>query len=257
MLLREKMESQIRLSNRPDDMLRHNSEYNGMLYKYDLPTSNLPIVFRNRNQLVTTDKSSELTATESLLSELECDKDTAFESFVIKMQQNFNNEVDMYGEVRHAGDCDLRVLEFGTPIPFEVVTDEEMMKRIRSMFRVNTDIPGSLELVHPNKFLPNLRPVEEFRHTPIIPISEKDLRENQQKIEERNRKGYYVEIRKDTIYFYTIAALALSVVLYTFMMVNEKQNRIRTDLERNKMLKKKYGAGRKGANLLQERTRND
>jgi len=29
------------------------------------------------------------------------------------------------------------------------------MKRIRSMFRVNTDIPGALELVHPNKFLPS------------------------------------------------------------------------------------------------------
>ena len=53
------------------------------------------------------------------------------------------------------------------------------------MYRVNTDIPGALELVHPNKFLASksaihnylldLRPVEEFRHTPLIPISEKEL----------------------------------------------------------------------------------
>jgi len=27
------------------------------------------------------------------------------------------------------------------------------MKRTRSMFRVNTDIPGALEIVHPNKFI--------------------------------------------------------------------------------------------------------
>ena len=48
----------------------------------------------------------------------------------------------------------------------------------------------------------DLRPVEEFRHTPIIPLSEKELADHRKKIEEKNRKGYYVEIKKDTIYFY-------------------------------------------------------
>jgi hypothetical protein len=37
------------------------------------------------------------------LKELEVDKDTAFESFIIKMQQKYNNEVDMYGDIREAG----------------------------------------------------------------------------------------------------------------------------------------------------------
>ncbi len=64
--------------------------------------------------------------------------------------------------------------------------------------------------------------MDEFRHTPIIPISEKDLFENKKKIDERNRKGYYVEIKKDTIYFYTIALLTLSTIFYTFLMINEK-----------------------------------
>lgn len=59
----------------------------------------------------------------------------------------------MYGDIKQAGDCQLKVLEFGTPIPFEILLDEDSMKRIRSMHRVNTDIPGALELVHPNKFL--------------------------------------------------------------------------------------------------------
>jgi len=49
----------------------------------------------------------------------------------------------------------------------------------------------------------DLRPVEEFRHTPLIPISERDLALNKRKIEEANRKGYYVEIKKDTLYFYS------------------------------------------------------
>lgn len=94
-----------------------------------------------------------MTANEALLEELLCDKDTAFESFTIKLQQHYNNEVDMYGDIRQAGNSQLKVLEFGTPIPFEYLQDDETMKRSRSMFRVNTDIPGSLELVHPNKFI--------------------------------------------------------------------------------------------------------
>jgi hypothetical protein len=59
----------------------------------------------------------------------------------------------MYGDIRKAGDAQLQVLEFGTPIPFEYLLDEDNMKKSRAMFRVNTDIPGALELVHPNKFL--------------------------------------------------------------------------------------------------------
>jgi len=88
--------------------------------------------------------------------------------------------------------------------------------------RVNTDIPGAMETVHPNKFLPNLRPVEEFRHTPLIPISDTMMKKYRDEVEQRNRKGYYVEIKKDTIYFYTITFLALGTVFYSFLMVNEK-----------------------------------
>lgn len=69
--------------------------------------------------------------------------------------------------------------------------------------------------------------MESFRHTAVIPISEKDLIENKKKIDERNRKGYYVEIKKDTIYFYTIALLTLGSIFYTFLMVNEKQVKIK------------------------------
>ena len=50
----------------------------------------------------------------------------------------------------------VQVLEFGTPIPYEFIKDEEKMKELRSCFRFNQDIPGAIELVHPNKFLPSM-----------------------------------------------------------------------------------------------------
>ena len=145
------------------------------------------------------------------------------------------------------------MLEFGIPIPFEFVADEDNMTKVRSMYRVNTDIPGAIELVHPNKFLPNLRPVEEFRHTPLIPISERDLLKYKTDVEAKNRKGYYVEIRKDTIYFYTISFLTLGMLFYAFLMANEKQMRIKQEMERSKTLRTKSTVGRKGANILEER----
>jgi hypothetical protein len=123
------------------------------------------------------------------------------------------------------------------------------MKTIRYMARFNPDMPGAIELVHPNKFLPNLRPVEEFRHTPVIPISEKDLSEHRRKVEEANRKGYYVEIKKDTIYFYMIASLSLGIIVYVFMMMTEKQMQIKRDIDRTKMLRLKANTGKAGGGI--------
>ena len=83
-----------------------------MLYKYDLPVENQAIVFKSKQALALMEKKPELTSTQSLFKELDCDKDTAFESFVIKHQQTFNNEVDMYGDIQKAGDSQLKVSPF-------------------------------------------------------------------------------------------------------------------------------------------------
>lgn len=125
------------------------------MYKYELPLVNEPITFKSNSALVSKEEAEVFTSTEKLFDQLDCDKDTAYESFVIKHQQTFNNEVDMYGDIRRAGDVQLRVLEFGVPIPYDFITDEEVMKKTRAMFRVNFDIPGAIEAVHPNKFLPS------------------------------------------------------------------------------------------------------
>ena len=66
-----------------------------------------------------------------------------------------------------------------------------------------------------------------------------------------------MEIKKDTIYFYTISALTLGILFYTFLMVNEKQMLIAQDLERTKTLRTKARAGRKGANVIGERYMQD
>ena len=136
-------------------MLRHKEEFDGTNFKYDLPVENKPITFKREAMLALVETEVPLTSVQNLMAALDADKDTAFESFIVKHNQLYNNEVDMYGEIQEAGKSDLRVLEFGVPIPHEIIDDEDTMRRIRSMMRVNTDIPGAMEVVHPNKFLPS------------------------------------------------------------------------------------------------------
>ena len=87
----------------------------------------------------------------------------------------------------------------------------------------------------------------------MIPISEKDLAEHRRKVEEANRKGYYVEIKKDTIYFYMIAGLSLGIIVYAFMMMTEKQMQIKRDIDRTKMLRIRANTGKIGAGKEMDR----
>lgn len=46
---------------------------------------------------------------------------------------------------------------------------------MRTRYHININLPGAVENEDANKFL-QLRPIEEFRHTPLIPISETAMR---------------------------------------------------------------------------------
>ena len=51
----------------------------------------------------------ENTPLENLYENLDIDKDSSYESFIIKLNQNYNNEIDMYGDVKKAGESHLKV----------------------------------------------------------------------------------------------------------------------------------------------------
>ncbi|CAI2374294.1 unnamed protein product [Moneuplotes crassus] len=223
----------------------HNEEIEGTIYKYDLPIENQPIQFRN--QLMVVDEEHELTTpTMNLYEELDLDKDSSYEQYVIKVNQNYNHEVDMYGDIKKAGSASLKVLQFGIPIPHDLLDDKLVMSDIRLHTTFNQDMPGAIENVHPNKFIANLRPVEEFRHTPVIPISEKDLKELQKKKDARNRQGYFVEIKKDTVYYYTITLLIFSAIVYALYISNEMSLNTAYDIDKAKVSRLEIARGSEG-----------
>ena len=80
---------------------------------------NVPLVFKNEMALIEAEELLEATPLQKLFDELDVDKDTAFESFIIKHHQTFNNEVDMYGDIQKAGEVQLKVSKgaLGGPRP--------------------------------------------------------------------------------------------------------------------------------------------
>jgi hypothetical protein len=67
---------------------------------------------------------------------------------------------------------DLQINLYGENVlPMSKINDPTYMKYIENCFSLNLSMPGTIENEHPHRFLKNLRPVEEFRHTPLIPIS--------------------------------------------------------------------------------------
>lgn len=117
------MMKNVRKIDRKEEFELTHGEDAGMVFKYDLPVVNEAIKFKNELILIDGD-DAEISQVEKLFEILDCDKDTAYESFMIKLSQEYNHEVDMYGDIVKAGDVDLRVLDFGIPIPTTYLSDE-------------------------------------------------------------------------------------------------------------------------------------
>ena len=108
------------------------------------------------------------------------------------------------------------------------------------MARYNIDLPGNIEDVHPNKFIANLRPVEEFRHTPVVPISEIDLNNYKKKIEEKNRKGVYFEVKKQTLIYYCYGFVGFIIVYLVFKYLEKEGEKTHSELERIRLRRFRY-----------------
>jgi len=89
-------------------------------------------------------------------------------------------------------------------IPWDAIKDEEHMDYIRSLMSININMPGTMENENPHRFLQNLRPIEEFRNTPLIPISDRQMREHKEMLERYHRSAFMFEVKKETIANYGI-----------------------------------------------------
>lgn len=84
----------------------------------------------------------------------------------------YGNAIRPHTEVRN----EMKSILKEDAIPYTLLNDNKYMAEIRENRSLNISIPGTIENEHAHRFL-KLRPVEEFRHTPLIPISDRQMRE--------------------------------------------------------------------------------
>lgn len=143
----------------------------------------------------------------------------------------------MYGDSLAIGDNYHEVFEEGVPIPIDILKDRSKlswMPVIRSYHRYNLDIPGNVEDVNPMKFEANLKPIEEFRYTPISPIPEKDINEHKKKITEYKRNKEFFEVDKKKIIFYIYAGLFGLLIYQVILYFSRKSEKINYEVEKKR-----------------------
>jgi hypothetical protein len=87
---------------------------------------------------------------------------------------------------------------------------------------VNISIPGTIEVEDPRNFM-ELRPIEEFRHTPLIPISESYMKKHKEMLERYHRKQFVFEVSTESIISWVLMFGCLGIAGYMISLVMEKE----------------------------------
>jgi hypothetical protein len=83
------------------DEIPHNVKVGNIEYKYGIPAKNLPfteIIPKMEEPAIPN------TITENVFELLGLDKNSSYESMLLKSQEEFNSELDMYGNIVKAGE---------------------------------------------------------------------------------------------------------------------------------------------------------
>jgi len=70
-----------------------------------------------------------------------------------------------------------------------------------------------------------LRPIEEFRNTPLIPISDQMMQQHKERVEKYHRSGVYFEIKKESFLNMGVfvGAVCLMYMLLKFVSTKEEE----------------------------------
>ena len=187
--------------------------------KYDLPVKNANPEFQSLEDILEKEKSLTQTPNQKLWQLLLLNENTSYQVYEGALQQRFSSELDMYGDFEDNEHCrELQIQSQGQEmLQLYKLQDQNYMDAVRASFEININLPGCMENEHPHRFLQNLRPLEDFRNTPLIPISDRQVREHKEMLERYHRGAFMFEIKKETILNYSkIYVSQFSLIRLTF-----------------------------------------
>ena len=157
-------------------------------FRYGLPLPNIDPAFKSLDAMQTELNPPQNTPLENLYSALGLDRHSSFEEYQQRLQAR-------YGFAALLGEEELSPAERERfellCVPHAKLQDARYMQWVRRTYAVNPSLPGCLEVEDVNRFVPDLRPVEDFPHTPIVPISDKQMKRFRDERRRRNERQFF------------------------------------------------------------------
>eukprot|EP01017_Pseudomicrothorax_dubius_P042843 TRINITY_DN704_c0_g1_i16.p1 TRINITY_DN704_c0_g1~~TRINITY_DN704_c0_g1_i16.p1 ORF type:complete len:304 (-),score=70.71 TRINITY_DN704_c0_g1_i16:63-974(-) len=205
-------------------------------YKYELPIPNIDPQIEGLKTYEELQEESIVTPNMEVWELLKLDKASSFEDYLMRVNETYKYEVDMYGE---STSKDLAVpfdpKNYQELIPLNKLQNTKYMENLHKCFTLNINFPGCMENEHPHRFLAELRPIEEFRNTPLIPISDKQMSDFQKRLENYHRGQFFFEVKKDTIYTYALFGMSMFIVYKILKTIMDKEEQLGIAYERTKL----------------------
>jgi len=178
-------------------------------------------------------KLNELTPIEKLETSLQLKQGDSYESLINEFSLKYGNlALDLYGTEK---DHRLETIKNKGEIVPGIVKDEDAMIVYRNLHVVNYGLPGSIETIHPHKFM-RLRPIEEFPLMPLIPISSMTMKRWQEELHLKKKEGYRFKIDKGRLYTggLVILTFATFLVLLYLLFNTDEDNWVQIEKGRRK-----------------------
>lgn len=209
-------------------------------FKFGLPIPNMDPCFKNLQQLKDELNPPIPTSLENLYSSLNLTGNSSFENYEKALKQTYNFHESLGGVddespkaiEMFAKSCELT-------IPFTKLRNETHMLQIRKTYSLNLNIPGCVEVIDPRKFFPNLRPVEEFRHTPIIPISFLEMRLFEERKEKRKYSAFEIVYTKERLATLLLFFFTGFVILVFFKLAMDTEEKMIINYRRKRAEREK------------------
>jgi hypothetical protein len=205
-------------------------------FRYGLPLPNIDPGFKNIEQLIEELNPTPLTAVENLYNELALNGDSSYEEYESAIQKRFN----FYNLLGEADDNDPETLALydqqrEIAIPVAKLKNEKHMLQIRKTFEINFNMPGCVELIDPNRFIEGLRPVEDFRHTPLIPISKAEMDRFEEKKRKRKEEPYHIVYTREKVFTVFMFGATAVVIFLFFRFAMDVEESMFVDYRRTKL----------------------
>jgi hypothetical protein len=184
-------------------------------------------------------KSNKETPIEKIEKSISVKPGDSYQTYMNEFSLKFGNfALDLYGTEK---DQKLETIKNRGELVPAIVKDEDAMFEYRKYFVVNYSIPGSIENIHPHKFM-RLKPIEEFPLLPLIPISPMTLNRWKEELEIKKKEGYRIKIDKGRVYTGSLVVLTFVtfLALLYFLFNTDEDNWVQIEKGRKKNKKTSF-----------------